>query len=198
MEEWLPEQPGLKTARLELRALVLDDAPALHRLANAPEVAATTLLIPHPYPPGAAEAFIVGQEGAFMEGRGITYGIFEQESGELTGCTGIGIDRRDNRAEMGYWIGVPYWRRGYATEAALRLLAFAFAWYRLPRVEAACFASNPASARVLEKIGMERCGFRPNGVYKEGRGWEDVVDYEMLIADWNRSAGRAPSTGSGK
>lgn len=180
--DWL--QPCLQTARLELRALVLDDAPAFHLLVDAPEVAATTLLIPHPYPLGGAEEFIVGQEMTFAEGRGATFGIFERESGRLCGCTGLGCYLPEKRAELGYWLGVDYWGRGYATEAAARLLAFGFAFFQLEKIEARAFVLNPASIRVLEKIGMEQIAVRPRAVYKEGRGFLDVADYCMRSTTW--------------
>jgi len=192
--------PELKTARLRLRGLRLEDAPAVERLAGAAQIAATTLRIPHPYPPGAAEDFILGQEEAFARGTGVTFGIFEGGSGEFVGCVGLGCEEEHFRAELGYWIGVPYWGRGYATEAARQVVAFGFASFRLHRIDSRHFASNPASGRVLEKIGMRREGRRREAFFKAGRGFEDSVEYGLLSREWAEGvrAGRDEGGGEGR
>ncbi len=178
------EQPVLTTERLQLRPFGLEDAPDVQRLAGAPEIAATTLRIAHPYPVGAAEVFIFGQESAFIDGLGATFAVVEATTGTLCGCVGLGCDREHSHAELGYWIGVPYWGRGYATEAARRVLAFGFSHFGLHRIASRHFASNPASGRVLQKIGMKYEGRRREAFFKQGRGFEDSLEYGLLSREW--------------
>lgn len=175
-----------RTERLLLRPLRLGDAPAVERLAGDWEIARSTLRIPHPYPPEAALDFILEQEALYEERQGIAFAITDAFSDEFYGCIGIGIDAPNFRAELGYWLGVPYWGRGYMSEAAAKAVDFAFLHFRLNRLYARHFVFNPASGRVLEKCGFVREGYRREAYYKEGLGFLDVVEYAMLRSDWQR------------
>ncbi|MDD5351252.1 MAG: GNAT family N-acetyltransferase, partial [Chthoniobacteraceae bacterium] len=179
-------QPTLNTKRLILRPFAPEDAPDLLRLVNAPEIAATTVRIPHPYPAPLATSWIRQQPRIFDAGEGATFAIVRRRAATLVGCVGLGCDLDNRSAELGYWIGTPYWNRGYATEAARMVVAFGFAYFGLHRIKSCTFGSNPASGRVLEKIGMRREGFRRDHLYKEGRGFEDVVEYGILATDFTR------------
>jgi RimJ/RimL family protein N-acetyltransferase len=95
------------------------------------------------------------------------------------GCIGLRVDFLHSRGELGYWIGVPYWGRGYATEAARRLVGFAFDTLGLNRVHASCFSRNRASARVLEKAGLVREGVLRRHVRRFGR-FEDLTLYGLV------------------
>jgi len=184
-------QPTLHTKRLVLRPFTLTDVPELQRLAGAPEVAATTLHIPHPYPDGMAEVWIKRHPEMFEEGEGVVFAIERRRDATLVGCVGLGCDPENQNAELGYWIGVPYWNRGYATEAAQMVVAFGFAYFGLHRIKSSYFGSNPASGRVMEKIGMRYEGRRREQLFKEGRGFEDVVEYGILNTEFvRRSLGK--------
>src|SRR5581483_4261772 len=128
----------MKTERLILRPFTLDDAPDVQRLAGVREVALNTLHIPHPYPDGAAEAWIA-KHG---EGPEIVFAI--DANGQLAGAIGLVVDRPHDRAELGYWIGVPFWGRGYATEAARAMLRLGFEENGLHKIFAHVFTRNPA------------------------------------------------------
>src|SRR5262249_1048252 len=143
--------PTLETERLLLRPFRPDDAADVQQLASAREIAAMTLMIPQPYPEGAAEAWIAEQ--AASVGRPDAVGVATVVRNEelLAGAGGLRLERAHDRAELGYWIGVPYWGRGYATEAAAAVLGHAFATLGVHRVHARHFTRNPASGRVLEK-----------------------------------------------
>lgn len=177
-------QPTLHTRRLILRPFTLADAQDLQRLAGAPEIAATTLLIPHPYPDGLAEMWIEQHPTMFEEREGVVFAIVRRREGSLVGCVGLKCDLENENAELGYWIGVPFWNRGYATEAAQMVLSFGFAYFGLHRIKSSYFGSNPASGRVMEKIGMRYEGRRREQIFKEGRGFEDVVEYGVLCTDF--------------
>jgi len=146
-----PSWPTLSTPRLTLRAPALDDAPALGRLVDDPGVAAMTTSIPHPFPEGAAEAFIVRMEEA-DPGR---EGVFALDAtGE--GLIGLlGFHPNDaGTLEIGYWLGRPFWGRGYMTEAVNAALAWAGGGWGRRYLLAGHFADNPASGQVLVKAGF--------------------------------------------
>lgn len=173
------EIPTLTTARLVLRPFALSDAAEVQRLAGAREIADTTLHVPHPYPDGAAEAWIGGHAAAWAARDALTLAVTERPGGALVGAIGLILALPDRRAELGYWIGVPWWNRGYATEAGRAIMAHGFATLGLHRVMARHFARNPASGRVMQKLGMEREGVLRQHVLKWG-AFEDLVVYAVL------------------
>lgn len=175
--------PTLTTARLLLRPFVASDAPAVERLAGAWEVADTTLRIPHPYPAGSAAAWIAEHETAWNAGQRLPLAVARAEApDELVGSIALAIDAEHSRGELGYWIGVPFWGHGYATEAARAVVSFAFTSLGLNRVQARHFLRNPASGRVLEKIGMRLEGVHRQAYRRWGR-FEDVAVYAILAAE---------------
>ena len=84
---------------------------------------------------------------------------------------------------MGYWVGAPYWGRGYCTEAARAILRYGFEELGLHRIHAQHFARNPASGRVMQKIGMVYEGRQHEHVRKWDR-FEDSDLYGILASDW--------------
>jgi [ribosomal protein S5]-alanine N-acetyltransferase len=162
----------LRTARLTLRPPALADAPAVQTLAGAWEVAVNTLLIPHPYPDGAAEEWIA-HTGPHT---------FVIDDGELVGCMGLRV-KDHGIAEIGYWVGMPFWGRGYATEAGRAVLRYGFQECGLQRIFAGHFARNPASGRVLQKIGMTYEGTLRRHELKWGE-YQDLVFYGILAEEF--------------
>jgi [ribosomal protein S5]-alanine N-acetyltransferase len=165
----------LQTERLTLRTYALSDIPALLPLIGAREVAATTLRIPHPYTESDARDFIARTQEGLLSGSDLRLGIVVRESNTLCGGVGLRIEGDHRRAELGYWIGVPYWGNGYATEAASAVVKYGFETLRLYRIFASHFANNPASAKVLRKIGMRHEGCLRAHVLK----WGEFLDLEM-------------------
>lgn len=179
------EQPTLETARLLLRPFVLTDAPDVQRLAGAPEVADTTLNLPHPYKVGDAEQWISSQPARFESGSNIAYAITWCTDGVLLGAISLmEISARHRRAEVGYWLGVPFWNQGFMTEAAATLVDYGFSKLNLHKITAAHFTRNPASGRVMQKIGMVYEGVQRRHVCKNGV-FEDHAIYGLLAEDWN-------------
>jgi RimJ/RimL family protein N-acetyltransferase len=144
-------------------------------LIGAREVAATTLRIPHPYTESLARDFIAGAQEDLSSGNGLRLGIIVRQSDTLCGGVGLRIEADHRRAELGYWIGVPYWGNGYATEAARAVVKYGFGTLGLHRIFASHFANNPASASVLRKIGMRHEGRQRTHVLK----WGEFLDLEM-------------------
>ena len=187
-DERRAEQPALQTARLVLRPFTLADAPAVRRLAGERDVAATTLNIPHPYEEGVAEDWIRTHAPRFESGELATFAITERGTGELLGAIGLAITPQHERAEMGYWIGKSYWGRGYATEAAAAMLAYAFDVLGLNRVHATHLTRNPASGRVMHKVGMTYEG-RSREHLKKWGVFEDVERYGILRSEYRAAEG---------
>lgn len=176
------DQPTLTTPRLLLRPFTLTDAPAVQRLAGDAAVAEMTLNIPHPYPDGAAESWIASHPVAWAEGTTATFAIVTATDG-VCGAVGLHITRAHDRGELGYWIGRPFWGQGLATDAVRAVLTFAFDTLGLHRVQASHLPRNPASGRVMQKVGMQREGLH-RGRYRKGDVFEDVIEYAILRTDW--------------
>ncbi|MEK6633137.1 MAG: GNAT family N-acetyltransferase, partial [Nitrospirota bacterium] len=145
--------PELKTDRLLLRKFQLSDAPNVQRLAGAKEVAAGTFL-PHPYEDGMAERWIADQERIHEEGTAVSFAITLADNATFIGSIGLNIVQSHRHARLGYWLGLPYWNRGYGTEAVKAVLAYGFGQLNLNRIYAPHFLGNDASGRVLQKAGM--------------------------------------------
>lgn len=167
----------LVTDRLVLRPLTLADAPDVRRLVGVPEVAGATADIPFPFEDGMAEAWIASIDPADPATFGITCG------GALVGAIGLQVDRANQRAELGYWLGLAHHGRGYATEAGRAVLRHGFETLGLERIWATHLGRNPSSGRVLDKLG-----FRPEGtlrahVHRFGAR-EDLVCRGLLRSEW--------------
>jgi RimJ/RimL family protein N-acetyltransferase len=96
------------------------------------------------------------------------------------------------RADLGYWLGVPFWGQGYATEAARLVISYGFVRLQLHRIQARCFPRNRASARVLEKVGMRYEGLL-RGYLRKGDAFEDALLFAILSTDRSQQAHRSPS-----
>ena len=175
--------PTIHTERLTLSPFVSEDADDVAALAGALEVAATTVNIPHPYEPHMAREWFASHDPLLELGTGLHLKITRKADGALIGGLGFaGISTAHSHAELGYWIAVPYWKMGYATEAARALMVYGFETLGLHRIHAHHFANNPGSGRVLTKIGM-----LPEGVWRHHvRKWDafhDVEAYGILSTD---------------
>src|SRR5678809_1114491 len=119
-------QPVLTTERLVLRPFTLSDAPEVQRLAGDRDVASTTLNIPHPYREGVAEAWISTHREHYNQGRLITFAITRRADEAVIGAISLRPHPDHDNAELGYWLGKPYWNQGYGTEAARAILRYGF------------------------------------------------------------------------
>lgn len=175
----------LQTARLVLRSFKLEDIPAIVSLAGTKEIAATTVQIPHPYSENDARAFLAKANADYLAGRYVAFAVTIRATGDLCGTVGLHIAEAHNHAELGYWVGVPFWGKGYATEAARAAVAFGFETLRLNRIFAHHFAGNLASQRVLEKIGLRHEGRFPKHVQKWNQ-FIDIENYGLLAKDFRQ------------
>jgi len=183
----MKSQPKLKTERLILRPFGLDDAPIVQQLAGDKAIAETTLNIPHPYEDGVAENWIATHKDNFEQGKIITYAITLVEDKSLIGGISLVLNLRFERAEMGYWIGKPYWNKGYCTEAAKAMLKYGFEELKLNRIFAHYLVRNQSSGRVMEKMGMKFEGTLRSHV-KRWNDYEDLNIYAILREEFMKNS----------
>ena len=143
----------VETPRLILRQPTRDDAAELARLANDSRVAENVANLPNPYTLADALAFIDNTEVGPLR---VNLGIYAKDAGFI-GTIGL-MPGEGERVALGYWIGQPYWGRGYATEAAQAMVDLAFQRLEAPFVATSARVTNAASRRVLEKTGFQWAG----------------------------------------
>lgn len=191
----VPPQPILKTERLLLRPFVMDDATAIRSIVNNEAVASTMRSMVLPYTEEMARQWLQSQEAIWKTQASAVYGICwnppetsaegspDQSSPLLIGGIGLEICRDDDKGEIGFWIDQSHWGKGVATEAAAALMKFGFEKLRLHKIVAFHMVRNPASGRVMEKLGMQKEGVFRDHVKKSGK-FEDSVAYGILASDF--------------
>jgi ribosomal-protein-alanine N-acetyltransferase len=150
-------QPTLANEDLILRPFVDEDAPRVQLLAGDQHIADTTATIPHPYPDGEALAWIAQTREKWDACEAASFAITLAADGQLAGAISL-MDIEAGAAELGYWVGVPYWGRGIATCAARCVIEFGLRERGLQRIHARCMSRNPASGKVLLRSGFTHTG----------------------------------------
>jgi 8-oxo-dGTP diphosphatase len=145
----------LETPRLVIRRLLLDDAPAIQRLAGEWDIARYTGNIPHPYPEGAAAEWIASLSEDDDE---TVLAMVRRADDSFLGCIGLRPRAEAREAVFGYWLGKPWWGQGYTTEALQALVDHAFQTLDIDRVRASAMPENRGSIRVQEKVGFVYAG----------------------------------------
>ena len=180
--------PTITTDRLTLRPLELSDAGRIEQLAGDRRVAEMTATIPHPYPPGAGKEFVRDVQRDEQAGRSALWAIVPRGENALIGTIALRIDRKNAIGEIGYWVGVPYWGQGYASEAATAVVRCAFETLELTQVEGCHLVGNPASGRVMAKAGL-----RADGVIRKALGrWDENTElavYRLTREQWEARSG---------
>jgi RimJ/RimL family protein N-acetyltransferase len=153
----LSERPDLTTERLLLRRPNDGDVDAIVNVVGDSQVARRLARVPHPYGPADAHFFL--NEIVPVEW---TWGITLRGLDELLGTIGLtpdkGPENGEDTAELGYWLAPRHWGQGITTEAAKAVVSFGFATLGLPYLTSGYFEDNPASGRVLEKLGFVETG----------------------------------------
>ncbi len=170
-----------RDATVTVEPLELRHAAAVQGLASDPEIGRTSN-VPYPYPRDGAAAFVADAARRRAAGSQFSFAIIAR--GAVVGiCSLVAVDDRSGVADLGYWIGRPHWGRGYATGAGLRVLEFGFGVLGLKTIRAGCLPGNPASRRVLEKLGFR---FAHLGVPRAGSRWPP----SQVVVYWEASRGR--------
>ena len=168
----------LVTSRLLLRVLREKDLPALVAVAGERRIADTTISVPHPFSDADGLSLIARAQSAHARG----FGIFDS-GGSLVGYAGLHhIDLAHAEAEISFWIGSLWEGRGFVTEAAHRLMRFGFNELKLNRICAFHMVRNPASERVLSRLGFTEEG-RLRERVRKWDAFEDVKVWSRLRHD---------------
>lgn len=173
----------LYTQRLILRPFEMEDIPAVHKLAGDKAIADKTLLIPHPYKEEDAQAWISTHPEKRKKDEAVDFAIVHRKQNNLIGAIGLTLHPEHYRGTLGYWIGKPYWGNGYCTEAAKGIIDYGFTVLGLNRIGSEHYERNPASGRVMQKIGMKYEGCLKQHLFKWGN-FENAVLYGILKSDF--------------
>lgn len=180
--------PHLETLRLVLRELADADVPRIVALASDHAVARHTLNMPHPYHPGYAHNWLRLSREVHRLGEGVTFATELKATGEFVGSIGLKIDPRSDRAEVGYWLGVPYWKQGLMTEALAAVLRFGFEELKLNKIFANHTTQNPGSGAVMRKNGMVKEGELVEHVKRDGQ-YHDLAQYRLTRREYAQRSG---------
>lgn len=154
---------------------------AIQRLAADAEVAKTCWL-PHPYPADAAAAWIQEQMEARDRGESLAHAVLHPNEGLVGVCSLMGLRPGTPFGQISFWIGRPYWGRGYATAAAGQVIALALGPLGLRVILSCTLGGNLASRRVLAKLGFRPTSATPNP-YPKFRADDMVVQFRLTEVD---------------
>ena len=170
----MTEHPTLYTEHLILRPHSLWDADDLQRLIDDKDIASTTTNIPHPYTLEDAIEFLSKREENYEKTGSPQFAVTHID-GYFIGGVGLNVNQEHENGEIGYWIGKPYWGKGYCTEAARAVVKYGFEAMGLNRIHATHMTRNPASGRVMQKIGMKHEGH----LRQDKKKWDKFEDMEL-------------------
>jgi len=169
----------MMTERLRLRPFELSDANSVSELCNNFKIYKSTLTLPYPYPIESAVSWISTHAENFDNDRIYEFAITDKDSGILYGAIGLSHHKANRNGEVAYWIGEEFWNKGYGTEALTAVIDFAFTHKNYHKIWARYFESNPASGRMMQKVGMTYEGKQIDHVFKENR-LETLILYGMI------------------
>ncbi|MGH1335109.1 MAG: GNAT family N-acetyltransferase [Aureispira sp.] len=178
--------PTLHGERLLLNQLEVADIPAIIEQAGHAQIAATTATIPHPYYEKDAIHWIDIARQGFQREEHYIFAIREKEQQKFIGGIELRINKTDERASLGYWVAVPFWNKGYATEATSVLLKFGFEVLHLNKIHAIHLIENPASGKVLLHNGMRQEGILKEHLKQKG-AFKTIVQYGLTRSDFKPS-----------
>jgi ribosomal-protein-alanine N-acetyltransferase len=171
---------------VRLEPISLAHAPDVQALAADPLIAATSN-VPHPYPADGAVTWIRYTLAQRELGHEANFAILDRQ--QFVGVCGVlNISGTPRRGELGYWIGVPYWNRGYASSAARELVRIIFLEHGVQELHSSCLVRNAASFRVLEKTGFRHVGYGTHPDSKWGAN-DRFALFELTRQEWEGSQG---------
>ena len=180
-----PEGFRLRTRRLQLRALADGDAVGLWPLVSDSRLTPFLAWEPH-RSLEETQSMVAALAEAQQAGKGFHWVV--SHAGQIVGLVSLIDVRRQhrcwtlNRAELAYWIGLPYQGQGYATEAAAAIAEFGFGMLQLHKIRVYHAANNPASGRTIEKLGFRFVGEEKEAFQKDGI-WHHLRHFELLVSE---------------
>ncbi len=177
--------PTLTTHRLTLNQIGTADIPQIVSLANNLKVTQTTRTMPYPYFEKDAMAWIAMCDQGLSDGNKYIFAIRDKHTHDFMGGIGLTLDIANNRAELGYWIGEPFWNNGFTTEAVRPILKFGFETLQLNKIIAVYVDTNGASGKIMIKNGMVKEGELKQHDFKNGM-YINLVLYRMLKTEYEK------------
>ena len=172
------------TERLSLGTILATDIPAIIKYAGDIKVAEHLLNMPHPYYEKDAIFWLNLAHQGWQDKSKYIFGIRLQETQELIGGVGLHVESRYDRAELGYWIGFPFWGQGYMSEAVGAVLDFGFRAANLHKIFAIHYIENPASGKVMSKNGMIKEGVLKDHIKVKG-AYKTIAQYGLTKTDYD-------------
>lgn len=176
----------ITTKRLVLRLFQKSDAENVTKLCNNYNIYKNTLYLPYPYSIEDALTWFEHHLDNYNANKSYEFAITDKQSGEIYGAIALTNNQHFHNGEIAYWIGEEFWGNGYATEAAQAILKFAFEEKHYHKVFARYFESNPASGRVMQKLGMKQEGILIDHVIKENQ-YQNLIYYGMINSKASKS-----------
>lgn len=174
-------QLPLETERLLLRPYSHEDTPAIVQMLNDPEMARFLMVTPYPFVEFDARTLVKAAWRRMTGGRGFDLLVTTKaQAGQVVGSVGIGLHDEGARAELGFWIGRDHWGRGYATEAARRMMEFSAEALKVSRFTGTVATDNAASLAVLAKLGFAEIGRDERKVPSTGE-MREVILFERKV-----------------
>ncbi len=177
--------PRIETDRLVLREPSEADLPVMPGVFHDREIYEYTRNIPYPYTPEDARACLRRYHALARDGAAVTLFAELRERGELIGLVTLALASGRPEAELGYALGRRWWGRGLATEASRAMLGHGFGALGLEEINAHAMLRNPASSRVLAKLGMRSVGVIRNACEKDGRR-HDAEGFVITRSEWTQ------------
>lgn len=174
----------LHTDRLILKPYTSSQAGKVSELAGGREVTATTF-VPHPYTLEHASEWIELHKHWIQEKKAFPLAMMKKDTKELVGTMTLRVDLKHHKGELAYWVGNPYWKQGFATEAAQKIIEFGFNEIQLQRIWSAAMTENPASVKVMQKAGLSYEGTLKKDIYHWNE-YKDIDVYGLIKEDYEQ------------
>jgi len=165
----MTEFPTLHTPRLILGQLEIGDIPVILKYVDNPKITNNLRNVPHPYYEKDAIFWLNMVRQGFDSQTDYTFRLGLKETNEFIGAMSLLPKKPHHKAEAGYWIGEPFWNKGYASEALSAVLKFGFEALELNKIYAMYYDYNPISGKVMVKNGMVKEAELVNNEFKDGK-----------------------------
>ncbi len=169
--------PKIETERLILSELREEDLSLIVEYLQEKKFSELTTNIPYPYRKEDAEFWLKISKETFAANKGFTFAI-RNKNEQIIGAIGL-HDEGSDKAEIGYWLAKPFWNNGYVTEAATAVIDFGFKELGFNKIYATHFPHNPASGKIMQKIGMKQEAVLKQHLKKDGK-YYDIPMYSVF------------------
>lgn len=176
--------PIIKTERLVLSKLSATDIPTIVQYAANENIAKYTLNLPHPYFEKDAVFWVNLANEGYENGSRLNLAMRNKKTLDFMGGIGLTINKKNNRAEVAYWIGEPFWSKGFTTEATKAIMKYGFDELGLNKITSTHMSENIASGKVMIKSGMVKEGELIQDRLKNGV-YHDVMLYGITKEEYS-------------